>query len=163
MKVENTPVKPTQDERIMAALAHASILLPFWGLIGAIVIWVTQREKSQFVRFQALQGTLLQVILILSWFTGGACYACSFFGMFPLIPLGATATEGTETGAIGGLLAMLIFFIPFLIMGLTMLLGLAFIVYGIYGAVRVLQGRDFHYAVIGRKLEKYLNQESPTT
>ncbi len=38
----------SQDERIMAALAHASAILPMWGAIAAIVIWATQREKSAF-------------------------------------------------------------------------------------------------------------------
>ena len=38
MESENTLGKVTQDERILAALAHASVILPFWGLIAAIVI-----------------------------------------------------------------------------------------------------------------------------
>ena len=96
MKPEHTSTGPTQDERILAALAHGSILLPLWGLIGAVIIWVTQREKSRFIRFQALQATVYQIVLILSWFAGGACYMCSFFGMFfIMIPLGAMGAEGS--------------------------------------------------------------------
>jgi hypothetical protein len=30
--------------------------------------------------------------------------------------------------------------------------------YGLYGAVRVLQGHDFRYAIIGSRLEQYLSQ-----
>ncbi|HDH09679.1 MAG TPA: DUF4870 domain-containing protein, partial [Chloroflexi bacterium] len=45
-------MRPTQDERLMAALAHASIILgPFTsgvgGIVAALVIWLTQREKSK--------------------------------------------------------------------------------------------------------------------
>jgi len=40
-----TDTKPTQDERIMAALAHACAILLGMGVVGAIVIWVTQKEK----------------------------------------------------------------------------------------------------------------------
>ena len=38
----------SSDDRIMAALAH------FLGLFGALIIWATQKDKSRFVKFQAL-------------------------------------------------------------------------------------------------------------
>jgi len=47
---------PTQDERIMAAMAHATIIFSAVGLVGPLVIWGTQREKSPFLAFQALQA-----------------------------------------------------------------------------------------------------------
>ena len=31
-----------------------------------------------------------------------------------------------------------------------------------YGAARVLQGEDFRYALIGRRLEQYMSREGPT-
>ena len=156
----------TQDERILAALAHASVILPFWGLIGSIVIWATQREKSSFVGFQALQGVAYQMILVLGAFVGGACYMCSFLGLFLLMPVGILAAEGmADPNAAGGLIAALVTFtttfFPFCIMGLFVLIGFAFVLYGLYGAVRVLQGQHFRYAVIGRRLEEYLSREEP--
>jgi len=158
VEFEDVSAKATQDERILAALAHASVILPFWGLIGAIVIWVTQREKSRFVSFQALQGVAYQLVLVLGGLLGFACYMCSFLGVFLLMPVGFLATEGTtEPGTIGGLVAMLATSFPFCILGLFMLVGLAFVLYGLYGAVRVLQGHDFRYVVIGPWLERYLS------
>jgi uncharacterized Tic20 family protein len=152
----------TQDERILAALAHASVILPFWGLIGSIVIWATQREKSSFVSFQALQGVAYQMILVLGGFAGGACYACSFFGLFLMTPVGFLAAEGVgDPNAAGALIAVLATVFPFCIMGFFALIGLACVLYGMYGAVRVLQGHNFRYAVIGRRLEEYLNREEP--
>jgi uncharacterized Tic20 family protein len=158
----------TQDERILAALAHASVILPFWGLIGAIVVWATQREKSRFVNFQALQGAAYQLTLILLAFLGGACYMCSFFGIFLVTPVGIFAAEGiSDPSTAEGLIAMLITitttFFPFCIMGIFLLIGAMFVGYGLYGAARVLQGHDFRYAIIGARLERYLNQERPTT
>jgi hypothetical protein len=47
-----------QDEHIMAALAHGSILLPMTGVIVPIVIWITQREKSRYVASQFFQWLL---------------------------------------------------------------------------------------------------------
>jgi len=164
MEQESLPTQATQDERIMAALAHASAILPFWGLIGAIVIWATQKEKSRFVGFQALQVIAYQIVLILFSFLGFGCYMCSFFGTFMLMPLGIFAAEGTPEAEsiVGMLLAMLTTFFPFCIMGVLVLMGILFIAYGLYGAVRVLQGEDFRYALIGRRLEQYMSREEPT-
>lgn len=47
---------PTQDERIMAAVAHATVIWPTLGLLAPLVIWGTQREKSPFVGFQSIQA-----------------------------------------------------------------------------------------------------------
>ena len=169
MELEDAAAKATQDERILAALAHASIILPFWGLIGAIVIWATQREKSRFVGFQALQGAAYQLTLILVGVLGFACYICSFLatflGTFLLVPIGVIAAEGGSEGGgiIGILLGLIPAFSPFCILGLFILVGLAFFLYGLYGAVRVLQGQDFRYAIIGRRLEQYLGREEPAT
>ncbi|HET89774.1 MAG TPA: DUF4870 domain-containing protein [Chloroflexi bacterium] len=150
---------PTQDERILAALAHASIILPFWGLVAAIVIWVTQREKSRFVGFQALQGAAYQLSLVLLAILGGICYMCSFFGTFLTLPFGIIASEeATSPSVIGLLVSMGSTAIPFCLMGLFLLVGLVFVLYGLYGAVRVLQGEEFRYAVVGERLERYLNQ-----
>ena len=151
MEFEDVSAKATQDERILAALAHASVILPFWGLIGAIVIWVTQREKSRFVSFQALQGVAYQLVLVLGGFLGFACYMCSVLGMLLMMPIGRI-----EPDTAGGALATIVSLFPFCILGLLMLAGFAFVLYGLYGAVRVLQGHDFRYVVIGPWLERYL-------
>jgi len=163
MESENIPAGATQDERILAALAHASVILPFWGLIGAIVIWATQREKSRFVGFQALQVIAYQLVLIVGGFLGVACYMCSFFLMMFLgLPIGALAAQNMATpDFFGGLLAIIVSAFPFCIMGILGLVGLAYVLYGLYGAVRVLQGHDFRYAIIGRRLEQYLEREVP--
>jgi uncharacterized Tic20 family protein len=163
MESENISGEATQDERILAALAHASVILPFWGLIGAIVVWATQREKSRFVSFQALQGITYQLVLILLGFVGGACYMCSFSGLFLIMPAGIFAMEGIgDPNATEGLVAMLATFFPICIMGIFMLVWAAFVLYGLYGGVRVLQGHDFRYTIIGQRLEEYLNREETT-
>lgn len=170
MELENVSAEATQDDRILAALAHASVILPFWGLIGAIVVWATQREKSRFVGFQALQAVAYQLVLILGIFLGGGCYLCSFLGTFLgtflLMPIGVLAAESLSAPNVAeGLLAIVITFItllatffPFCIMGIFILAGAVCVLYGLYGAMRVLQGHDFRYVLTGRWLERYLSQ-----
>jgi uncharacterized Tic20 family protein len=50
---------PTQDEKTLAGLAHGSILLGIFtsgagGIIAALVIWATQKDKAPYAAAQAL-------------------------------------------------------------------------------------------------------------
>jgi uncharacterized Tic20 family protein len=145
---------PTQDERIMAALAHVTVIWPTLGMIAPIVIWGTQREKSPFVRFQALQAAAYQFILILGGLVAGVCYVCSFFS----IPLTAVFTIPFEEEAVGLCVPFFTFSCTFGLLFLLMLFWLAYIGYGIFGAVSALQGQDFRYVFLGSWLERYLEQ-----
>ena len=106
--------KRTQDDQVMAALAHGTAILPFWGLIAAVVIWVTQKEKSRFVAFQALQAMAYHVLPLLGGLLFFLCYLCSFasfFLVFLVIPLAATAPEEMGEGPIA-LIAVLLSTLP---------------------------------------------------
>lgn len=136
-----------QDERIVAALAHVSVLLPLMGVIAPIVIWVTQKDRSRYVAFQSLQAIAYQLLILVIWFGGIACYIGSFFLTFFgfMIPGAGGRIDGPPV----------FFFIPFVVFfGMLALMGLM-IIYGIVAAVLTFQGKDFHYLLIGRWVEQY--------
>lgn len=149
------PVIPmgTSDERLMAAMAHGSIMIPYIGLLAPIFIWVTQKDKSEFVRFQALQALAFQVLLIAVSILGFACY----FGSF-IIPFIATAVLQTTHSSNLGPEALLMV-LPFLVFGLIGLLSLALGIYGIVAAVMNLTGKDFRYIFIADMVERYLGKK----
>ena len=66
---ERRPPPPTQDERLMAALAW------IMGAPVASIIWLTQRKRSRFVAFQALQSILFDLAIIGAFFLN---FAISF-------------------------------------------------------------------------------------
>ena len=139
--------RTNQDERIMAALAHASSILFGMGAIGAIVIWATQKDKSRYVAFQALQATIYQIAGVLVTAIGWCCWLALYFASF--IPLmSAAEQEASQVPAVFWI-ATLLMFVPLALMGLWTLGGL-------WGAVRALQGRDFRYLLIGTPLERWL-------
>jgi len=152
-RTETTRV-PTQDERIMAAVAHATVIWPTLGLLAPLVIWGTQREKSPFVGFQSIQAAAYQFILLLGGLLGAACYMCSFFSL----PFAAVLTAPFDEGA-ALCVPLLTFSFSFGILFLLMLLWLAYVGYGLFGAVWVLQGNDFRYVFLGPRLERYLEQQ----
>jgi uncharacterized Tic20 family protein len=148
---------PSQDERILAALSHASALLPMWGVIAPIVIWVTQKEKSRYVAFQALQALAFQLCMILVGIIGMGCYMVSFFGTFLSVPFTSSqSSQNTDP------LFVLAFMIPFIVFGLIFLAGFAFIVYGVIGAIMVFQGKPFRYIVIGDRVKHFMEQKKNT-
>jgi uncharacterized Tic20 family protein len=137
----------SQDERLMAALAHASVILFGMGAIGAIVIWATQKDRSRYVAFQALQAAIYQLAGVLVTAIGWCCWMALYFASF--IPLMSVAEqEGSQAPAVFWI-ATFLMFVPLALMALWALGGL-------WGAVRALQGRDFRYLSIGTPLERWL-------
>ena len=164
----------TQDEKIMAAIGHATIIWPLVGIVAPLVVWATQREKSRFIAFQALQAAVYHMTLILAGLACGVCWVCSYFGMIVgviAVPLSMTLTLPAETAPTSdlppeaaipmlfGFLAMIAFYIAiFGLLFLGLAVWAAYIGYGLYGAVANLRGREFRYVVIGPRLERYLRQ-----
>ena len=69
---------PTQDERVLAALAHGSILLGFFtsgigGMVAALVSWLAERGKSAYASAQALQALVFQVITFVVTMVAWCC------------------------------------------------------------------------------------------
>jgi uncharacterized protein len=143
----------------MAALAQISVLIPFFGVIAPVVIWVTQKDKSRYVAFQSLQAIAFQLTMIFAWFLGMGCYVCSFFSMFLMIPLASSSESPQSIAPLFGFTTL----IPFVVMGLIFLGGFLFILYGIVAAVITFQGKPFRYAIIGRRVERFMQtKEEPS-
>jgi len=148
---------PSQNDKIMAALGHISVLLPLIGLIVPIIIWATQKDKSKYVSFQALQAIAYQLVMIIAYFIAIGCYMLSFFSTFLTISF-TNKTSGPSASP----LAMVGFIIPFLIFGAIFIGGGIFILYGIVGAVFTIQGKGFRYFIIGNRIAGFLEKQNQT-
>ncbi|MBU1877433.1 MAG: DUF4870 domain-containing protein [Chloroflexi bacterium] len=142
----------TQDERVAAALAHGSVLLGLFtnglgGFIGAALVWLTQKEKSEYVAFQSLQAIVYQSVMLVVSGIGLSCYLCAVFA--PMILLVDEQLIESAPPAIFICPSICPLPVMFLVSG-------AFVLYGLYGAWRTLEGDDFRYAVIGRMIERKL-------
>jgi uncharacterized Tic20 family protein len=139
-----------QDERILAGLAHGSILLGVFtsgigGLVGALIIWLIQKEKSAYVAAQALQALVYQVVVFLGTMLVWCCWGIVWLALF-LPPLLANPEAYQVTPPPGLWIGLILMIIPIGVWGLAIL-------YGLWGAVRCLGGHDFQYAVIGNWLK----------
>lgn len=147
MTETNSPQTTDQNEHILAALSHATVLIPLMGVIAPIVIWATQKDKSEFVAFQALQAIIYQFLMIIAYFAGMLLYILSIPVMIVFSELGSGNTPG-EVG----------FIFPMLVLVMIFGGGGLFILYGLAATVITFLGNNFHYILIGGALEKYLKK-----
>ena len=141
----------SQDDRLLAGLAHGSIVLaPFTsglgGIIAALVIWLIQREKSAYVAYQALQSLVYQAVTFLVTMIAWCCWGALWMAMIfaPLLANPQAYETAPPAGMWAGLVLMVV---PLGVWALTIL-------YGLWAAVRCLGGHDFRYAIIGKWLQK---------
>jgi uncharacterized Tic20 family protein len=143
-------VSPKKDERVLASLAHGSIIFgPFTngigGIVAALVIWVTQKEKSAYAAAQALQALVYQVVTFaiagLAWCCWGLMWMALILG-----PLAINPEAYDQAPPAGMWVGLILLIVPIAIGGLTIL-------YGLWGAARCWGGHDFRYAIIGNWLE----------
>jgi uncharacterized protein len=138
-------MQPSEDERVLAALSHASVVanaVNLAGMIATALIWTMHRDRSPYVRFHALQalvyqGAVLLIALFLALF-GGLCLALSLLPALlrPDLYLGSPPSYSVWIGVLA-LLALIGF-------------GVLATLYGLYGAYQAYRGRPFRYLLIGR-------------
>ena len=134
----NDQTTPSQDDKIIGAIGHAAALLPMWGIIAPTLIWLTQREKSAYIRQQSAQALAWQALQIILLF---AIYLPAVLIIF--------SQEMRVTELVDTVLQICGF-------SIIILFGFGPILLGIYAAVRNLQGHDFNYPLVGQRVRAYL-------
>ena len=146
VQVVETP-SLSQEIRLLAAISHASVLFPNIGFFVTIGIYLTQKKKTSYLGFQALQALIWQIVMFVFSMLASSCMVGSIF--IPVLLTTASQNERLLGLAGGGV------FVAVIVSVLLMTVGnLAFVIYGIIGAVMTYQGKDFRYAFIGNRIEK---------
>lgn len=136
----------TSEERLLAALAHGSALITlftgFAGILISFFIWLSQRDRSTYVAYQALQATVFQ-----------------------LVCLGIVAVSATVLAVlwvVTGILAMCLvglLLVPFALAATLALVVLPFAaaIYSLVAAYQTYNGRDYRYPSVGNWLAKQMH------
>ncbi len=138
----------TPEERALAALSHAGIVLNSFnllGVVGATLIWATHRERSRYVAEHAMHALVFQVcsllMVMLIGFVWGSCLLLSFLPAILRPELYRTDPPVTFWLALS----------PVLVILLVILMSA---VYGLAGAWAAWNGRAFHYGPVGRFIKQ---------
>ena len=136
-----------QEIRLLAAIAHASVLFPNIGFVVPIGIYLTQKKKSSYLGFQSLQALIWQIVMLVYSMLTSACMVGSIF-----IPV--LLTTALQNERFIGLFSDSIFIAVMISVFLMTFGNLAFVIYGIIGAVMTYQGKEFRYVFVGSRIEK---------
>jgi uncharacterized Tic20 family protein len=140
----------SSDEKILAALAHGSVFLMFLGPVVPAIVWASQRKKSKYVSFHALQAMGYQAFY---FWLGIVVWVLAMFLFICLIPVFVSFIKNSgDTALVPFLFQIPVFLIVFGFLGL-------FFILGIVGAVSCLLGHDFRYPLLGTWLERYLGYD----
>lgn len=140
-----------KEDHVVGAVCHSTLALLLWGLVTPLVVWITQHERSRFLRFQALQATIYQAIGLVGYLAFMILDFVFIFGSMAL----ALSTNGQGSSGAPALLGLAS--LPFLAcLCLFALAGPVYQILGFIAAVRVLNGHDFHYPILGRILASRL-------
>lgn len=137
----------TSEERLMAMLSHLSLL--FGGIVLPIILWATQKDKSRFIRYHALQSIFFQIayIVILVFLIVLFVLLAIFLGLgFGLIT--ATSTSGSGELSIAFILFIVLFY------GLIFVSAFGAMGYEIYLAIKSYHGALTKIPIIGNIIYK---------
>ena len=118
-----------QDERTWSMIAHLSVLAALVGLMpfGALIVWLLYKDRSQKVRFHALQALWYQI----AWIVIFVVYVFVTV-ILSIVTLGIAAI---------------------LLVPLGFLLAIVPLVHGCYAAYQVSQGVEYRYPYIADRIE----------
>lgn len=142
--------KLSSDEKLMGAVAH------LFGPLAAIIVWGTQKDKSRFVKFQALQALAFDLVLAMVM---GVVFFCLFGIMFAGISVsmldipGAASTPNTAMPFF-----MLPFMFPFLTFACIFPFSLLILAIRLVASISILNGRNYQYPILGKWLENFYTE-----
>lgn len=132
----------SKEEKLMALLSHLSIFVPNIGILAPIIIWVTNKEKSNFVRFNALQAIFFQLIFFILMMLFIFVGIILMLVAIPWFDLSSNAEPG------------ILFFLSMVFMFMYFPLWIIFGIYAAVASAKSFKGRIFKYAIIGRIIER---------
>ena len=154
----------SDDERLWAALAHASVLLTLGvaivtGGLGALLllfvplgIYFAYRDRSNFVAFHALQAFAMQIIGTVGW------VALLVVGILTLAAgIVISALASVVLVGIPFLLVFIVLLIAFI--PLSLALPLAMLVFSIIGAINTYNGNDYRYPIIADWIDQQFSSD----
>ena len=136
-----------KQDYVVTSVCHSTVVILFWGLITPIVVWLTQQQRSAFLRFQAMQAAIYQGLGLLAYFATMGLYV---LGMFGFMGAAITLDQSSQSAAPAWVAAAMI---PLLCLGC----GVALVVplyhlFGFLAALATLRGRDYRYPILGQIL-----------
>jgi uncharacterized Tic20 family protein len=150
------------EERLMAALAHSSIMVAGMGWLAPLALWLSDRSASLWLKFQTLQSLAYQVVgmaaaLVMSVFLSMTVMMMGFFAFGEAILPDQQPVEGGTT------LVLALFIAASVVVVLAILAWPIYSTLPIVAAYRILKGREYVYPLVGRPVRARVELVSAAT
>jgi uncharacterized Tic20 family protein len=144
-----------RQERVTAAACHLGAYLNLWGMALPLIAWLSEKNHSAVLRFQALQALVYQAI-------GLAVAVLYFIGMFSFqMIFMLTLTFGisfSSSNQNNNVLILLLILIPaacmVLLTGLWVLVMPFYQTFPLVAAWQVSHGKDYRYPLLGKLIAR---------
>ncbi len=155
--IEMSDVK---EEHWVGAMLHAAAILLMWGLVSPLAVWLTPKDRSPFLRFQALQALVYQSMAFLAYLGFMAFYFFSFILIMVSIPfIGTTHGASIGNSSFGAIITM-VFFILMMLLWIVFLLAMPlYHLFAMIAGIQVMKGKDYHYPLLGNFIARRLNAD----
>jgi uncharacterized Tic20 family protein len=142
-----------EENLLIAAVAHGSILIPVIGFIVPFVLVLFDKDKPLPARFQDLQALIFQIFGQVVIFILCGCQMIMGASIaIPLAQFGQTGLAPTNEVVILGIWLLILLFMAINIFLLLFTPALA--TFGIIASVQVMRGRQFRYPILDNWLAK---------
>lgn len=146
----------TGGERALAALAHAAVLLPGWGLLVPTVLWAAHPRRGDYLSFQSLQALTYQVLALIVLGALGLGVGVLYTGGAVILLLLSNLISQDVSSA------LFVIAQAFFLAGLVAAWGLLALG-GVIAAILCLSGQDARYPLLGERMERALCVEAEPT
>ncbi len=146
-------VATTSDESLFAAISH------FFGLLVAFIVYVTQKDKSRFVRFQSVQAMVYDLVVGVFMLVLVGLFVFVIFGMLALGvgDLAIFGSPGNPTAEPVRNLVALLAATPLLIPCILIPISILLFIFRLIATIQTFLGKNYHYPWLGNWLEAKLS------
>ena len=141
--IERQPGTFTSEEKLFALLSHLSILIG--GILLPIIFWATQKDKSKFVAFHALQAIFYQ----LSYIVLTMVFVIIFIFAYIFLGFGAGFLFLGQSPDFAPLISILIIIGMVIFYAALFVVIFGFIGYAIFMGIKSYQGELRKYPILG--------------
>jgi uncharacterized membrane protein len=152
-KMSDLPITVTQDEGLLAGIAL------LFGWLAALIVWVTQKDKSRFVRFQAVQAIVFDLLVVIITILVAGLVTMIIIGVLLLgiSDLAVLGSQGNPSAETVRTVVAWMTAIPFLIACIFGPISLVILAARIIAAVQTFQRKNFRYPWLGALVERSMD------
>ncbi len=144
------PNSPTTEESLLAAISH------FFGLLGALIVWATPKDKSRYLRFQTDQAMMYDMVTF-AFLTIVMGSLLVVIVVLLALGVGDLALFGSQNNPVAEPIRLFLSMmdaLPLLIPSILLFIAGVFLILRLVATIQTAQRKDYRYPWLGALVER---------